>query len=129
MILYDPIENTMKASPFIEQIIVIGEGKKHAAALVVPCFEYIKSWSKENGISCGSSNTDICTNEAVKKALWKDVDLHNQSFGRTEQIKKVELVDTEWSIEGGELTPTLKLKRKPILAKYNHLIEKIYGEA
>lgn len=122
-----PIENTMKASPFIEQIMVIGEGKKHASALIVPSFEYLKTWSKEQGLSC-STNQEMCSNPEIIKAINQDVQNFNEKFGKVEQIKKIELIDCDWSIEGGELTPTLKPKRKPILAKYDHLVKKIYGE-
>lgn len=122
-----PIENTMKASVFIEQIMVIGEGKKHAAALVVPAFIYIKDWCKEQGIPC-SSNDEICSNERVLKAINDDINKFNQKFGKVEQIKKIELINCDWTIEGGELTPTMKPKRKPILQKYDHLVRKIYGE-
>ena len=122
-----PIENTMKASPFIEQIMVIGEGKKHTSALIVPAFEYIKTWAKQENLS-EKSNSEICCNKEVLDAIYEDVKFHNKSFGQTEQIKKFELIDCEWSVAGGELTPTMKPKRKPILAKYDHLVKKIYGE-
>ena len=122
-----PIENTMKASPFIEQIMVVGEGEKHAAALVVPAFIYIKEWCKEQGISC-STNDEICANDKVRKAINSDIDKFNQKFGQVEQIKKIELINSDWTIPGGELTPTMKPKRKPILDKYGHLLKKIYGE-
>lgn len=122
-----PIENTMKASPFIEQIMVIGEGKKHTSALIVPAFEYIKTWVKEGDMN-EKTNAEICSNKRVIEAIYADVKLHNESFGQTEQIKKFELIDCEWSVDGGELTPTMKPKRKPILAKYDHLVKKIYGE-
>ena len=122
-----PIENTMKASPFIEQIMVVGEGEKHAAALVVPAFIYIKEWCKEQGISC-STNDEICANDKVLKAINSDINKFNQKFGQVEQIKKIELINSDWTIPGGELTPTMKPKRKPILNKYGHLLKKIYGE-
>lgn len=122
-----PIENTMKASSFIEQIMVIGEGKKHAAALIVPAYEYIKGWAVEQGLTL-SSNADVITNEKVLAALSADIKAFNAHFGKTEQIKKFELIEKEWSVEGGELTPTLKPKRKPILEKYDHLVKKIYNE-
>ena len=117
----------MKASPFIEQILVIGEGRKHASALIVPSFEYLKAWTKEQGISC-ATNEELCVHDTIQKAIMADVSNFNQQFGKVEQIKKIELISTEWSIDGGELTPTLKPKRKPILAKYDHLVKKIYGE-
>jgi long-chain acyl-CoA synthetase len=122
-----PVENTMKASPFIEQIMVIGEGEKHAAALIVPAFIYIKEWCKEQGIPC-STNDEICSNEKVRKAINADIDKFNQKFGKVEQIKKIELINSDWTILGGELTPTMKPKRKPILKKYDYLLKKIYGD-
>jgi long-chain acyl-CoA synthetase len=123
-----PIENTMKASQFIEQVMVIGEGKKHASALIVPAFEHIRTWAKDKGFKC-TSNDEICSNQEVISAITSDVKLYNEHFGQTEQIKKFELVNCEWSVEGGELTPTMKPKRKPILAKYDHLVKKIYNES
>ena len=123
-----PIENTMKASQFIEQIMVIGEGEKHASALIVPAFEHIRIWAKDQGLNC-NSNEDICSNQEVIKAISSDVKGYNEHFGQTEQIKKFELVNCEWSVEGGELTPTMKPKRKPILEKYDHLVKKIYNES
>lgn len=122
-----PIENTMKASPFIEQIMVIGEGKKHTSALIVPAFEYIKAWGKEENFG-NKTNAEICSNKDVIAAIHADIKNFNQSFGQVEQIKKFELIDHEWSVAGGELTPTMKPKRKPIMAKYEHLVKKIYGE-
>lgn len=122
-----PIENTMKASQFIEQIMVIGEGKKHASALIVPAFDYIRSWAKAEGHSC-KTNDEICLSQEVINAINADVKTHNESFGKTEQIKRFELINCEWSVNGGELTPTMKPKRKPILEKYGHLVKKIYGE-
>jgi long-chain acyl-CoA synthetase len=121
-----PIENTMKASQFIEQIMVFGEGEKHASALIVPAFEHIRTWAQNQGLNC-SSNDDICSNKEVIEAISSDVKGYNEKFGQTEQIKKFELVNCEWSVEGGELTPTMKPKRKPILAKYDHLVKKIYS--
>jgi len=123
-----PIENTMKASQFIEQVMVIGEGEKHASALIVPAFEHIRTWAKEKGLKC-TTNDEICSDKNVISAISNDVKEYNEHFGQTEQIKKFELVSCEWSVEGGELTPTMKPKRKPILAKYEHLVKKIYSES
>lgn len=122
-----PIENKMKESSFIEQIMVVGENQKHPAAIIVPAFDFLKSWAKEQGISF-SSNADLIQNEKVKKAILDEVNCFNECFGKVEQIKKIELLDKEWSVDSGELTPTLKLKRKVIMEKYAHLITKIYGE-
>jgi len=119
------MENKFKESPFIEQIIVIGENKKHSAALIVPAFDYIKEWCRQNDIDC-NSNEDIIINIKVKEQLSIEVDTYNQHFGHWEQIKKFELLEKEWTVEGGELTPTLKLKRKNIHTQNQSVIEKIY---
>lgn len=120
------IENLLKASPFIEQIAVIGSGQKFPSALIVPAFAYIKSWLKEKGIT-EVSNTQICENKSLIDEIKKEVELVNKNLGSWEQIKKVELIDTEFTVEGGELTPTLKLKRKFIDQKYQKIINKIYS--
>ena len=106
-----PMENKFKESRFIEQIIVIGEGEKHPAALIVPAFEYVAEWAKGKGINCGS-NEEIANHPEVIKALQTEVDKYNAHFGKWEQVKKFEVLPNEFSIESGELTPTLKFKRK-----------------
>lgn len=121
------IENKLKESPFIEQAMVIGEGKKFPAALIVPAFEYIKEWSKKNNISNCNTNEDIVKNNKIKDLISEEVNKCNSNFGHWEQIKKIEIVSNEWTIETGELTPTLKLKRKYIMKKYSEQIEKIYS--
>lgn len=120
-----PIENKMKESRFIEQIMVVGENKKFAAALVVPAFEVLKEWCHRKGIQCNSP-LEIAENQRVKERIMKDIEKLNQNFGRHEQIKKIEIIPHEWTIEGGEMTPTLKYKRKAIEAKYKLMIERIY---
>lgn len=122
-----PIENKMKESYFVEQIMVVGEARKHPSAFIVPNFEYTRAWCKENNIKCGT-DAELIELEEVKKAIGADVNGLNQSFGKVEQIKKIELLSKEWSVEGGELTPTLKLKRKVIKEKCADLFVKIYGE-
>ncbi len=121
------MENKFKESRFIEQIMVVGEGKKHPAALIVPAFEFLQDWCKIKGYQCGS-NQEMIENEKVISRIQQEVDEYNKAFGSWEQIKKFELIDHVWGIDTGELTPTLKLKRKAILAKYEHLMTKIYGE-
>ena len=121
------IENKFKESNFIEQIMVIGENQKYASALIVPDFNYLKNSCNQSGISF-SNNSDIIKNDKVLTAIRNDVAMLNKEFGNTEQIKKIKLVDKEWTIDGGELTATLKLKRKKIAEKYMTLIEEIYNE-
>ncbi len=121
------MENRFKESRFIEQIMVIGEGQKFPAAFIVPSFEFIKEWAKRKDMDMSDqSNEDIIKNEKVLLRIEKEITKINQEYGQWEQIKKFELIPHEWSIEGGEFTPTLKLKRKFILNKYKDLYDKIY---
>ncbi len=119
------IENKLKQSFFIEQVIVIGENQKHPAALIVPSFQFLKKWCVDIGVDT-DSNTEIIKNEVVIHKIQEEVRKINQEFGQWEQIKKFELLDREWTIEDGELTPTLKLKRKNILNNNKELFNKIY---
>lgn len=119
------MENKFKESRFIEQIIVIGENRKHPAALIVPAFEFVREWAQRKGIEFGS-HEDINKNKEVINRITEEVHKYNEHFGHWEQVKKFELLPEEFTIEGEELTPTLKLKRKVILAKYAALIDEIY---
>ena len=121
------IENTMKQSLFIEQIMVIGDGEKMPAAFIQPNFAYIKSWAAKEGFDVGDLNEEIICNSRVIQKIQEDVNLYNEKFGNWEKIKRFELTPTVWSIEGGELTPTLKLKRKIVKEKYSKLYNKIYN--
>jgi long-chain acyl-CoA synthetase len=122
------IENMMKQSRFIEQIMVIGEGEKMPAAFIQPNFEFVKEWAKIHKITLGNSNNDIITNVQVIKRIDEEVEAVNEKFGHWEKIKRFELTPDVWSIDGGQLTPTLKLKRKIIKEIYAPLYKKIYGE-
>ena len=121
------IENTMKQSRFIDQIMVIGDGQKMPAAFIQPNFDFVKEWSKIHKLNIGNTNTEIISNEKVIERIQEEIDLYNKKFGHWEQIKRFELTPEIWSIEGGELTPTLKLKRKVIIDKYKDLFQKIYS--
>ena len=121
------IENKMKRSPFIEQIMVIGEGEKMPSALIQPDFEYIKKWLQKNKYTFLDDFKNICKKEELLIKITREIDKINQEFGDWERIKKFELTPQIWSIENGLLTPTMKLKRKSILKKYIHLKEKIYS--
>ncbi len=120
------MENKFKESRFIEQIMVIGESQKHPAAFVVPNYEFIEDWCERKGIPFESKSA-ASKNEKVIARIREEIDHYNASFGKWEQIKKFELVDSTWSVETKELTPTLKLKRKFIMEKYKDLFQKIYG--
>jgi long-chain acyl-CoA synthetase len=121
------MENKFKESRFIEQIMVIGENRKHPAALVVPAFEFLKQWCEQKGIAW-ASREDVLKNPTVIERFQREIDEKNEHFGQWEKIKKFELLPNEFTIDGGEITPTLKLKRKEILKKYAALVEKIYAE-
>ena len=121
-----PIENKMKESKWIEQMMVTGAEQKFTGALIVPAFLALKEWCTEQGIQF-NGNEGIIKNDKVVALIKDAVERYNQNFNQVEQIKKFELLPREWSVEGGELTPTLKLKRKVILEKYRDAINRIYA--
>lgn len=120
------MENKFKESRFIEQIMVIGEGEKHPAAFIQPDFDFLHNWCKRKNIEFKSS-AEVITHPKIIDRIQKEVDCYNNNFAKYEKIKKFELVNHQWSIDTGELTPTLKLKRKIILSKYQSLYNKIYA--
>ena len=120
------IENEMKQSLFIEQIMVIGEGQKMPAALIQPNFDHIKNWFAQNGIAAEDDLVSICKNQSLLDEIQKEIDIHNQRFGKWEQIKKFELTPKMWSVENEFLTPTMKVKRNTLKTYYKDLITKIY---
>ena len=121
------LENAMKQSRFIEQIMVIGDGQKMPAAFIQPNFEFVKEWAKLHEISLGNSNLEIVSNPKLIERIQEEVTELNKKFGSWEQIKRFELTPDVWSIDGGHLTPTMKLKRKIVMEKYKNLYQKIYG--
>jgi long-chain acyl-CoA synthetase len=122
-----PIENKMKESLFIRNIMVVGENEKFCAALIVPEFDFIQKWCEKKSVKDYISDGRTC-NDVVRERIWKEIQHYNKRFSHIQQVKKFELVDKDWTIESGELTPTLKLKRKIILKNHEKLIEKIYSE-
>ena len=122
------IENKLKESRFIEQAMVIGEGEKFPAALLVPTYDFIREWAKRKEIKLeDDSNAGLCTNEKVCARIQRELDELNEDLGKWEKIKQFQLLPQELSIEGGELTPTLKLKRKKIMEIHKDSVAKIYG--
>jgi long-chain acyl-CoA synthetase len=121
------LENAMKQSRFIEQIMVIGDGQKMPAAFIQPNFEFVREWEKIHKISVGLTNEDIISNPKVIERIQEEVDILNKKFGNWEKIKRFELTPDVWSIDSGHLTPTLKLKRKIVMEKYIDLFHKIYN--
>ncbi|HTS44882.1 MAG TPA: long-chain fatty acid--CoA ligase [Puia sp.] len=120
------IENKLKESRFIEQIIVVGSERKFVGALIVPSFENLKAWCKQKNIQY-TSNEEMVRNPQVLGFYKQLVESYNQNFNHVEQIKKFELLPREWSVDTGEMTPKLSLKRKVIVEKYHDAIDRIYG--
>lgn len=122
------IENTMKQSRFIEQIMVVGDGEKMPAAFIQPNFEFIREWAKRKNIDIGDgSGKAIAENDKVKERIQEEVDFYNEKFGKWEKIKVIELTPEVWGIDSGHLTPTMKLKRRNIKEIYMDLYHNIYG--
>ena len=121
------LENAMKQSRFVEQIMVIGDGQKMPAAFIQPNFEFVKEWAKIHHIELGTSNAEISANPQVCNRIFQEVEIANEKFGNWEKIKKIELTPDIWSVDNGHLTPTMKLKRKVVLEKYKYLFDKIYN--
>jgi long-chain acyl-CoA synthetase len=121
------LENTMKQSRFIEQIMVIGDGQKMPAAFIQPSFEFVKEWAKLHHVPLGTTNEEIIANPKVMERIQQEIDTLNEKFGNWEKIKRFELTPDVWSIAAGHLTPTMKLKRKVVMEMYKDLFNKIYN--
>lgn len=123
------LENDLEDSPFIEHALVIGEGEKMPAALIQIDFEHVKSWLNHKHIKVeDDSPKGITQQQEVIDRIEREVDDCNKNFGHWEQIKQFRLTPKEWSIEGAELTPTLKVKRKNVIENYKDLYDSIYEE-
>jgi len=120
-----PIENKMKESPFIEQIVLIGDNLRFVSALIVPGFSKLKEWAKHHGIEY-TSNEDIIKNTMVVTMIADVVDEYNKLFNQVEQVKKFTLIPREFSIDRQEMTPKLSIRRKNILANFEKEIEAMY---
>jgi len=121
------LESKLKESRFIEQAMVIGESEKMPAAIIQPHFEFLVEWVKRKQLKIDTSSYDaIISNKKVIKRIHKEIVFANAEFGNWEKIKAFELTSEIWSIENGLLTPTMKIKRKAINKKFNHLHNKIY---
>lgn len=120
------LENAMKQSRFIEQIMVIGDGQKMPAAFIQPNFEFVKEWAKLHNLDIGTTNEEIISNPDVISRIHQEVEAINEKFGNWEKIKKFELTPDLWTVPAGHLTPTMKLKRKIVMEKYINLFHKIY---
>jgi len=122
------MENRLKQSRFIEQAMVIGEGEKFPAVFIVPNFAYVREWAERHQLNFeGLSNEEVIATTQLFDRIQKEITEINLEYGSWEQLKKIKLLPQEFSIEGGELTPTLKFKRKKILEKYQNQYQEIYA--
>ena len=120
------IENKAKASRFIEQIMVVGEGEKMPCAFVQPEFDFVKRWAELHNLDIGQTPEEMVKSPELKKRIEKEIDKLNQKLGNWEQVKRIELTPEIWSVDNGMLTPTMKLKRKVIKERYIDLYNKLY---
>ena len=121
------LENEMKQSRFIEQILIIGEGQKMPAAILQPNFDFVKEWARRHNVSCGNTPEEISVNKEVHKRIMEEILIGNAQFGKWETVKTIEMTPEIWSVDNNLLTPTFKPKREVILKRYKHLYDKIYS--
>jgi long-chain acyl-CoA synthetase len=120
-----PIENKLKESPFIEQVMLVGADRKFVSALIVPSFPNLLDWCRHHGIHA-TGHEEVIREPKVLE-MYKDlVESFNKYFNHVEQVKKFELLPNEWSVDTGEMTPKLSLKRKVVMEKFKDAIERIY---
>ena len=121
----EAVENKIKSSPVIDNAIVLGENQHFAAALVVPDFGNLRNWCKEKGVTF-TTNQEVIEKHEVQKLYKHEIDKKNKQLGKTEQIRKFNLLPDEWTVMTGELTPTLKLRRSFVMEKYKETIEQLF---
>ncbi len=121
------LENQMKQSRFIEQILVIGEGQKMPAAIVQPNFDFVREWARRHDVKLGETIEEIAGNKEVHDRIMEEIEEGNSHFGKWETIKRIEIAPEVWSVDNDLLTPTFKPKREVILKRYKHLYDRIYG--
>jgi long-chain acyl-CoA synthetase len=119
------IENTLKSSKYIEQVAVIGDRRKYLSALIIPSFENLQKWARSKGISF-SDNRDLVNNKEVNAMIQAEIARLMKDYARVEQIRKFSLLDAEWTQDTGEITPSLKVKRRVVEDKYSKIIENMY---
>ncbi len=122
------LENKFKESTFIEQVMVIGENERFPAALVLPSFATLEKWCEKKEIPY-TTNQEMSKDPRIIAKIWSEIEKFNQEFGSWERVKKIQLLSLDWSIDGGEFTPKLSLRRKAILEKYKSQVEKLYRNA
>lgn len=120
------IEGSLMYSPYINYVALIGDGKNYLTALIAPAFDALESWAKDNGVSF-SSRSELVQREEVREFYARQIKELTGEYGQVEQVKKFTLLDHDWSQQTGELTPTLKLKRRVIVEKYKNVIDQMYS--
>jgi long-chain acyl-CoA synthetase len=120
------VENSLKESAFIDALMVVGENQKYAAAIIVPDFNHLRSWCQIKGIPY-TSNVEMISLERIRKRFQKEIHKYNRYLGATEQIKAFELLDSEWTVDSGEITATLKLRRSLINERYGSTIDRLFN--
>jgi long-chain acyl-CoA synthetase len=123
-----PIEQRIKQSRFVNQVVLVGAGRKFPAALIVPDWEMLRSYAQHKGLDC-KTPAEFCRHPRVLDLMQRQVDSVTEDLSRFERVKRVALLERELTVEGGELTPTLKIKRRVIAEKYREVIDRIYAEA
>lgn len=121
------IESRLKDSPFIDNALIIGDNKKFTSALVLPNFYHLKSWCRVKGITY-LSDSEMIKNDRIVKRFERVIDEMNENFGKVEKVKKFKLISEPWTVETGELSPTLKLKRRVLYQKYEAMIDSFYQD-
>ena len=124
------IENRMKESPYIEQMMVTGANMKFVGALIVPSYTQVRKYLRDHhaGITLPENNSDLAAMPETRQLILKQVDKYNEFFSHPEQVKKFALLSAEWTIDSGELTPSLKVKRKAIEQRYTKEINWLYAD-
>ena len=123
-----PIENSLKSSRFIGQAVILGDRRKFLSALLVPDFEALRPWAERQGIGA-PANQDLIKDPRVRALIAKEVEEVNAGLASFEKIVAWDLLPEEWTLETGELTPTMKVKRRVINQKYGDIIERLYAES
>jgi long-chain acyl-CoA synthetase len=123
-----PIENVMKTNPLIGEVVMIGNKRNFPSALIVPNFETLQKWAREHGVSAASSE-DLVRDPRVVALYDQTIKELTKDLAQFERIKKIALLPREFSLEAGELTPTLKVKRKVVEQKYKEVIDRLYEDA
>ena len=120
------IENSMKTSPYIGQVCIVGDRLPYLAALIVPDFEELRPWALRQGISLPDDKA-LINEKKVQQLIRNELDHHTECYGKVEKIRRFHLLADEWTQDTGELTPTQKVKRQVIVDRYGELIEKMYS--